>query len=96
MKRTILAVAAVSGTLVTAPAIAAQRCNVPMAMWQPREVLLEKLNAEGWKVTRIKTDDGCYKVYAGNDRGERLERKFDPATLQPMKMDIEHRRDDHD
>ncbi len=72
-------------------ALADQRCNVPLAEWQPREALQQKVEAEGWKVTRIKTDDGCYKVSAVNDKGDRYEAKIDPGSLKIMKVSIEYK-----
>ena len=68
--------------------MASPRCNVPMTNWQPREMLQKKVEAEGWKVTRIKTDDGCYEVHATNDQGHRYEGKFDPGTLKALKVEI--------
>lgn len=68
-------------------ALAGPRCSVPMADWQPREVLQEKLRAEGWTITRIKTDDGCYKVYATDSDGRRLKAKFNPATLEMLRRE---------
>lgn len=70
-----------------APVLASQRCSVPMAEWKPREVLVEKLRAEGWTIRQIKTDDGCYKVRATNAEGRRLKAKFDPATLERVARD---------
>ena len=67
---------------LAAPALASQRCSVPMAEWKPREALVEKLRAEGWTIRRIKTDDGCYKVRAVDAEGRRVKAKFDPATLE--------------
>ena len=72
-------------------ALADQRCNVPLADWQPREALQQKVEAEGWKVTRIKTDDGCYKVSAVNDKGDRYEAKIDPGSLKVLKVSIEYK-----
>jgi len=39
-------------------------------------------------ITRIKTDDGCYEVHAINDQGHRYEGKFDPGTLNALKVEI--------
>ena len=72
-------------------AMADQRCSVPLAEWQPREALQRKVEVDGWKLIRIKTDDGCYKAYASNDKGDRYEGKFDPATLKLMKFSIEYK-----
>lgn len=75
---------------VSGSALASKHCNVPLAEWQPREVLQQKVEAEGWKVTRIKTDDGCYKVRAVNDKGDKYEVKMDPGTLKIIKYSIEY------
>lgn len=83
--RRVLPLAGLALALLAAPARADQHwCDVPLADWQPREALQRKLEAEGWTVQGIRTDDGCYKVRGTNAAGERLMGKFDPATLQPL------------
>jgi hypothetical protein len=44
--------------------------------------LEKKLVADGWTAQTIRVDDGCYQVRASNARGERLEARFNPATLE--------------
>lgn len=68
-------------------AFAGPHCHVPMADWQPREALQAKVSALGWNIQRIKTDDGCYKVYALDNNGQRVKAKFDPATLEQLKVE---------
>lgn len=70
--------------LVAGPAAADRDCRVPLADWQPREALQKKLEAEGWTVISIRTDDGCYKVRAVKAGGDRLKAKYDPARLEPI------------
>lgn len=70
--------------LAATPAAADRDCNVPLTDWQPREALQKKLEAEGWTVLSIRSDDGCYKVRASNAQGMRLKAKFDPARLEPI------------
>ncbi|WP_422022337.1 PepSY domain-containing protein [Pyruvatibacter mobilis] len=91
MKRTLLATALALGIMGAGTAIASNddRCNVPMADWQPVEALQQKLEADGWKVNRIKTDDGCYEVYAIDDKGRRIEAYFNPKSFDMVKMEIE-------
>jgi hypothetical protein len=62
-------------------------CKTPMAEWQPREKLREKLEADGWKVTRIKTDDGCYEVDAIDREGKSVEALFEPKSLNLIGLD---------
>lgn len=80
------------GCLILASALplaaeASTRCKVPMADWMPKEQVQEKLKAEGWIIERLKTDDGCYKVYGTNPQGQRAKVKLDPATLKPVQSD---------
>ena len=87
MRRKAAAALAMVGLLGANSAIAGPRCHVPLADWQPREALQEKVRALGWTVTRIKTDDGCYKVYGTNEQGQRVKAKFNPATLEMVKRE---------
>ncbi|MBE0529567.1 MAG: PepSY domain-containing protein [Rhodospirillales bacterium] len=89
MTRTLIATALAFATLGSGAAVAADRCTVPMAEWQPREALQKKLQTAGWKVNRIKTDDGCYETYAIDDKGRRVEAYFDPKTFEMVKMKVE-------
>lgn len=89
MKRILPAATFAFTTLGVGAALAGSRCQVPMADWQPREVLQEKVRSQGWSITRIKTDDGCYKVYGTNEKGQRIKAKFDPGTLEKIKEEID-------
>ncbi|MFG1479981.1 PepSY domain-containing protein [Xanthobacter sp. V4C-4] len=80
--------------LASGPAAADRDCTVPLADWQPREVLQRKLESEGWTVLSIRSDDGCYKVRAANARGGSLKAKYDPATLERVRRPQEEA-DDH-
>jgi hypothetical protein len=89
MIRLLATVALAFCALGAGTALAEQRCNVPLSEWQPRAALQRQLEAQGWRVTRIRTRDGCYRVHARNDRGERYEATFDPGTLRVLKEEIE-------
>lgn len=82
MKR-ILTAAAVLG-LAGSAAVAADACSVPKAEWQPEQALRQKLEGAGWKVNRVKIDDGCYEVYGTDAKGQRAEAYFDPKSLEPV------------
>ncbi|MCA3628937.1 MAG: PepSY domain-containing protein [Methylobacterium sp.] len=77
--RSTILLASVIGLVI--PVAASPRCKAPLEKWQPREVLEEKLRNDGWKVRRIKTDDGCYKVEATRADGARVKATFEPDTL---------------
>jgi hypothetical protein len=64
---------------------AAELCSVPETEWQPKEALQQQLEAEGWKVKKIKTDEGCYEVYGTDKAGNRMENYYDPKTFSLVK-----------
>ena len=89
MPRLLPAISLIFCTLGSGAALASQRCEVPLADWQPRAAVEKMLEAKGWRVTRIRTKDGCYRVKATNDKRERYEGTLDPATLRVVKEEIE-------
>ncbi|MDK8465449.1 PepSY domain-containing protein [Marinobacter sp. SS13-12] len=82
--------------LLSAPLLADDDCDDPVANWQPRENLRQKLEAEGWTVYRIKVDDGCYEVKGLAPQGFRAEASFAPASLNLMELEREEDDDDDD
>jgi len=82
--------------LVGAGALADDDCDDPVAQWQPREHLRQKLEAEGWTVFRIKVDDGCYEVKGIDPDGYRMEAEYSPATFELMEMERDDDDDDDD
>ncbi|PSF04697.1 PepSY domain-containing protein [Marinobacter fuscus] len=81
---------------LSAPVLADDDCDEPMAEWQPREHLRQKLESEGWTVYRIKVDDGCYEVKGVAPDGFRAEAEFSPATFELMELEREDDDDDED
>ena len=75
--------------LVVAPALADDDCAVPMAEWQPRDAVMQLAAKNGWRVKRIRLDDGCYEVTGRDADGRWIEVKLDPATLSIIKMEFE-------
>lgn len=90
MKAILFATAATLSVLAAGQALAEESCHAPMDQWQPREALQQKLESEGMKVRRIKTENGCYEAYAIDAQGKRMESLYDPKTLALVKAD------DHD
>lgn len=76
-----LAAALLIGTAAV-PTLASDKCNVPKGEWQAAQELQAKLEAQGWKIQRLKTDDGCYEVYATDANGKKIEAYFNPKTLE--------------
>ena len=92
MKSMVLSAAlatAVTAAFAVSPALASDKCNVPQAEWQPKEALQQKLEGEGWKVKKLKVDDGCYEVYVTDGQGKRMEVYFDPKTFATVKSKSE-------
>lgn len=81
---------------LSTPLLADDDCDDPVANWQPRENLRQKLEGEGWKVYRIKVDDGCYEVKGLAPEGYRAEASFAPGSLKLMEMEREEDDDDDD
>ena len=75
----------VATVLGAGSAAAADLCSVPEAEWQPKEALQQKLEAEGWKIKKVKLDEGCYEVYGTDASGARMESYFDPKTFAVVK-----------
>lgn len=71
------------------PALADDDCFVPMADWQPRSAVAERAKQNGWRVRRIKIDDGCYEIHGRDENGRRIEVKLHPATLDVIEMEYE-------
>lgn len=65
------------------PALAASSmCSkAPAAKFQPKTTLESQLKAEGLKVRRIKTESGCYEVYAIDKAGKKVNVAYNAETL---------------
>jgi hypothetical protein len=81
--RTLL-LTAICGLILSGTAFASETCSVPKAEWQPEQALRQKLETAGWKINRIKIDDGCYEVYGTDANGKRAETYFNPKSLDPV------------
>ena len=80
--KSILITALILNATAVGVALAGEKCDVPVAEWQPREALQSKLEADGWQVRTIKTEDGCYEAYAIDSKGNKVEAYFDPKTFK--------------
>jgi hypothetical protein len=85
MKRTLVTLAALAVLACGASVRAqhAERCEpIPKAEWKPQAELERKLTARGWKVSRIKIENGCYEVYGRDEKNNKVETFFHPKTLE--------------
>lgn len=63
------------------------KCNQPQASWKPVEQLTARLTSDGWDIKNVKTDEGCYEVYAKDKDGKKVEVYFDPVTFEQVGED---------
>ena len=91
MKKHLLVVALVAAS--AGAALADDDCHVSMDRWQPREAVQKAAAANGWRIDRLKIDDGCYEIKGTDAEGGRFKAKLDPATLEIVKF---KRKDDSD
>lgn len=78
--------------LAGAPARADDDCNAPVQRWQSRDAVRQMAAQRGWKIQRLKIDDGCYEIRGTDADGRAFKGKVDPETLQVVKL--EHRERD--
>lgn len=89
MKTGILPTMALA-VLAATSAQARDDCDVPIANWQSREAVRAMAEDRGWRLKRIKIDDGCYEVYGIDRQGRRFEAKIDPQTLEVIEIEERH------
>ena len=87
MKFLVFSEIVLAGLMASGSVWADTECNVPVAHWQPREVLRQKLEQQGLQVRSIKVDDGCYEVRGIDAQQKRFKAKYDPDSLKALKME---------
>lgn len=71
--------------LAAGPALAATPCSTaPKSAWKPQSTLKAQLESEGLKVRQIKTEGGCYEVYAMDAHGKRVNAAYNAQTLHKV------------
>lgn len=83
MKRQLLITLLTLAASGTALAQHAEKCEpIPKAEWRPKAELERKLKNEGWTISRVKIENGCYEVYGKNATGRKMETFFHPKTFE--------------
>lgn len=86
---------AIAMLVVTGPAArAADDCDAAPETWQPRSAVQALAARNGWRVDRLKIDDGCYELKGHDATGRRFKARLDPASLQVLSL--RHARGDRD
>ena len=91
MQRSLVVLAA---GIIAIPALASDDCEVPLQRWQSRDAVMQMAVRQGWDVSRLKIDDGCYELYGTDAEGRRFKAKLDPETLQLVKMKLRDEKKD--
>jgi hypothetical protein len=79
---------------ISMPVLADDDCTDPVAEWQSRQVLKNRLEQQGWQVRLIRIDDGCYEVDAVDEIGRRVKAIFTPASLTLIELEVLHDKPD--
>lgn len=99
MRRILFLVMLCSGFASSTAALAEDHCERSMRDWQPREAAAQKIRDMGIELRRIRTDDGCYKIYGRAADGRLVEIEMDPVTLDILETEYRdknhHSRDGH-
>ncbi len=88
-KRNLLAMIALGSGVATGAQAAVDLCFVPISEWQPRYAVKDMVERQGWKMRRIKVDDGCYEFIGWDEEGNEIEAEIDPASLAIIRIKIE-------
>ena len=75
-------------TLFLVPALAHAGADCvahPKAKWMNMSDLRTKLEADGYKIKKLKIDGHCYEMYGTHKDGRRFEIYMDTVTGKPVK-----------
>ena len=83
LRTSLIALALIAAT---APAFAAgATCSTAdSSTFQPKTKLEDQLKAQGLTVKQIKTENGCYEVYAVDKAGKKVNTAYNAETLQQV------------
>jgi len=87
--RNLLAIIALGSGVATGAQASVDLCFVPISEWQPRHAVKEMVERKGWKLRRIKVDDGCYEFIGLDEKGNKIEAEIDPASLAVIRIKVE-------
>lgn len=76
--------------LVAQPVRAEDECDAPSETWQPRSAVRALAERNGWRIDKLKIDDGCYEIKGRDADDRRFKAKIDPVTLKVLRMKREH------
>jgi hypothetical protein len=81
----LLSALAILAVAAAGPAFAESKCSsAPQSQWRSKSILASLLQADGYKVRRIKVESGCYEVYAIDKEGKRANMAYNAETLEKL------------
>ncbi|WP_313351529.1 PepSY domain-containing protein [Paracoccus sp. (in: a-proteobacteria)] len=96
MRRILFTLMLGAGLAAGTAALADDDCDRPMQDWVPRHAAEQKAREMGIDVSRVRTDDGCYKVYGRAPDGRSVAIEMDPVTLEVLETEYRKRHRDRD
>lgn len=89
--------AALAGLILVSQSVHADDdCDRPTADWQSRRAVEQLAERSGWRIDKLKVDDGCYEIKGHDAEGRRFKAKLDPVTLEIVGMKREHQSRERD
>ena len=88
MPKIIIPAALALSFITIAPAFAGDDgdcAKAPRDQWLSKEAITARVSELGYKVRRVKVEDGCYEVYAFDKNGARAEIYIDPVSGRIMR-----------
>lgn len=85
--RSIITIAIATFGALAMPAFAEDLCTAPQDQWRSVDELKAELTGKGWEIANVKTEDGCYEVYAKDETGKKVELFFDPVSFEVVGED---------
>lgn len=96
MRTFIASLLATTAIVAAAPAFASDddnsssRCaSAPRDQWMSVEAVEAKFTGDGYKVRQVKSEDGCYEIYAIDKDGFRIEAYVDPVSGEIVRKKID-------
>ena len=81
----VATIAVLSVAMSTGAFAASATCSTsPAAKFQPQANLEAMLKKDGMTIRRVKTEKGCYEVYAVDKNGKKVNQAYNAETLEKV------------
>ncbi|HMQ57134.1 MAG TPA: PepSY domain-containing protein [Rhizobiaceae bacterium] len=87
---TLIVATALSPAFASSDSDDSRKCGATdKASWMSVADISAKAEAMGLKVRSVKTEDGCYEVYAIDAKGQRIEAYMHPVTGEVVRQKVD-------